>query len=277
MTEPPNDAKDPMELTPTEKEEVERLRASLADLISNDPMAKDHSDDYTLWRFLVARDWDTTKADAMFRGAMEWRKKVGIDELWEAKRGIRKKAPTQGDKCYYGGLCGTSREGGAVMVERLGKVDAKGLAKNKEVFEELKQSYIIFLERAFRQVRSTGNKTRAIAIVDLEGMSRSHILNISVIKEIAAIGPPNYPEVTCGVFILRAPWVFTLAWKMVRPLLPKDTAAKVSIWGSNFLEALREKVSDESIPSYLGGSCTLVDDEHDDFDALAQPCPPPSD
>jgi hypothetical protein len=47
------------------------------------------------------------------------------------------------------------------------------------------------------------------------------------IKQIVAIGPANYPEVTCGVFGVNCPMITTMAWKLVRPLLPKDTAEKV--------------------------------------------------
>lgn len=274
MTDQTNgDDADLMALTASEQQKVGELRALLDDLIVSDAMARDHSDDATLWRFLVARDSNLEKAATMFRGSMEWRKTAKIDELWERKR--IKKERTTGDDCFYAGVSGITLAGGALMVERLGRVDASGLAKNRRVFEELKECYMIFLERAFRQVRSTKNKTQAVVVVDASGLSKSTLYNISIIKEIAAIGPPNYPEVTCGVYIVNTPWIFAAAWKILRPLLPKDTAAKITVCGSDFLDVLREKVSDDHIPAFLGGGCTLVDDDHDDFEALLQPCPPP--
>ena len=87
-----------------------------------------------------------------------------------------------------------------------------------------------------------------------------------------SIGPANYPEMTCGVFIIRAPMVFTLAWKVVRPMLPAHTQSKVNILGSDFMGAVQERISDENLPPFLGGNA-VADDDHDDFDMLCQPVP----
>ena len=98
-------------------------------------------------------------------------------------------------------------------------------------------------------------------------------MNIGVIKKIATIGPPNYPEVTEGVFIIRAPWVFAAAWKVVSPLLPAATRQKVNIVGANYREVVGSKVPAEHLPRFLGGECTLVDEQHDDFEQIALPVP----
>jgi hypothetical protein len=42
-------------------------------------------------------------------------------------------------------------------------------------------------------------------------------------------GPPNYPEVTCGVLIINAPRFASAAWAIVGPLLPQATRDKVSV------------------------------------------------
>jgi hypothetical protein len=51
-------------------------------------------------------------------------------------------------------------------------------------------------------------------------MGLSFIRNIGVIRQIAQIGPAYYPEVTEGVFVIRAPWAATAAWRLIAPLLP---------------------------------------------------------
>jgi hypothetical protein len=182
-----------LELTEEERANVEKFRAQLADFIAEDEMAAELcSEDFTLWRFLTARQNDLKKAEEMLRGAVAWRQTcfgVGIDELWESRR-VRKER-TQGDSSFYGGLSGVSKAGGCVMVERMGKVDAKGLVKDNTVFQEVLQAYSVYLERCFRFVRATKNKTRAVVIVDLEGLSMSHIYNISVIKQIARYSSPQ--------------------------------------------------------------------------------------
>jgi hypothetical protein len=112
---------------------------------------------------------------------MAWRKQVGIDELWEERR-VRKERTT-GDYCSAWGLCGRSKGGGCVMVEKLGRVDLKGIVKDEEVRAEVIKAYIIYLERAFRYVRATGKKTKSIVLVDMDGVSMSFLMNIAMVSE----------------------------------------------------------------------------------------------
>lgn len=260
-------------LTEFELELVEELRGLLGDDIAENDMAKDHSDDYTLWRFLKSRDIDPSEAAIMFRQSMEWRQSIDIDALWESKR-IRKER-NAGDDVLHAGICGTTKSGGPFMVEKQGKIDVSGLSKNRPVFDQFKESYAVFLERGFRAVRATGNKTRAIAIMDATGTSPTCLLHMALYKEIVGIGPPHYPDFVSRVYIVNQPWIFATFWDIMKPLVPKATAAKIRILGSNFLEKLQEDVDDANIPTFLGGSCSLVDADHDDFDKLAQACPPP--
>ena len=87
-----------------------------------------------------------------------------------------------------------------------------------------------------------------------------HISNIGIIKRIAAIGPPRYPETTAGVAVVNAPWVFTAVYKIISPLLPENTRAKIQILGSDFLRALGDKLEAKDIPTFLGGESWVGED-----------------
>ena len=71
---------------------------------------------------------------------------------------------------------------------------------------------------------------------------------------IAQIGPPRYPETTCGVALIRGPWVLSGVYKIISPILPENTRRKIMIWGSDYIAKLREKLPEEHIPTYIGGT-----------------------
>ena len=60
-----------------------------------------------------------------------------------------------------------------------------------------------------------------------------------------------YVKVTEGVYVVRAPWAATAAWRLISPLLPAATRAKVSILGADYLSFLLQKVDASSLPPHL--------------------------
>jgi hypothetical protein len=95
-------------LTDEEEQRILSLRAKLQDLIDSNPMAADHADDWTLLRFIQARQNDLAAAEAMFRGTMAWRNEININKLWAEHREAKTPEATIGDRHFYGGLFGVS-------------------------------------------------------------------------------------------------------------------------------------------------------------------------
>ena len=92
-------------------------------------------------------------------------------------------------------------------------------------------------------------------IVDARGLSLSTLRHISIIKTVASIGPPYYPEGTHRVLVVNAPRIFAAAWALVSPLLPTRTRNKVSILSASATPAaLDEVVAPEQLPAFLGGT-----------------------
>ena len=114
------------------------------------------------------------------------------------------------------------------------------------------------LETSFAAVRSAsarvGSMQRAHTIVDASDVSLSHASNVRVIKSVAKIGTSYYPEIMRKVTIVNVPWAFAAVWKLVSPLLPEQTAKKISILGKNFLPALLEDIDISELPASLGGT-----------------------
>jgi len=144
------------------------------------------------------------------------------------------------------------------MCERLGKVDLGGLYADEDMLELCLNSYRVYLEEAFRAVRReslTKPKIQALSIIDLEGLSWNSLWHVGMISKITAVGPPNFPEITKKVYIIRAPVVFQSIWSAISGLLPEKTRNKVNVLGEDYLEVLAKNVNGglESLPKFLGG------------------------
>jgi len=200
----------------------------------------------------------------MFEAAMQWRAEVQIDELYARRqRPVAERSPRDqlAARHFYGALLPTPTcDGAPVMLERLGSADLSGMVRESLVPLMLEE-YTVYLERAFQAVREASRREkrliRARIIVDCSGLSFSTLYNISVIKQVAAIGPPNYPEVSHTVDIIRAPWVFEKAWTMVKGLLPEHTRSKVRVLGQNFQEQIGEYLDVSRLPSDICGGPSM--------------------
>ncbi|GMI16001.1 hypothetical protein TrVE_jg1400 [Triparma verrucosa] len=252
-------------VTEEERDQIEDLRAELMDLISGhgagSSQAQLHKDDGTLLRFIQARS-TVDESAAMYRESMRWREEVKIDEIWASRQGRREdmsKVVQLAEKVFYGtalsGEHGSTLEGGPIMFDRMGKVDLNCIASCPGLEDEVCNSYMAYLEGVWRKARSCkGGRGKALVVVDLSGLSTSHLRHIGIIKRIAQIGPPRYPETTCGVALIRGPWVLSGVYKIISPILPENTRRKIMIWGSDYLAKLREKLPEEHIPTYIGGT-----------------------
>jgi len=239
------------------------------------------SDDGTLLRFGIARKLVLDDAEAMFRATVAWREKIGLCKMWRDWHGggvggsggrcddlDEAGGPTEesrlSQRFYYGGRFGDARPvahtgdstlpaappapPGPVLVDRLGRVDLRGIVR-EEIVELVKKSYIVNLEDAFREVRRRGgprSKVRAVIVVDVDGVGLAHLQHMRVIMA-WEVGSAYFPEITRRVFLVRSGWMLPLVWKAIAPLLPANTRAKVRIAGS--LEELRADVPADALPA----------------------------
>jgi hypothetical protein len=228
-------------------------------------------DDFTLLRFLIAREFDVPAAVSMVAERVEWALEVGLDALMAEWRGGAGGKPTTArsraaDQIFYAGVLGVSASGAPLMVERLGKADLAGVNREGEdLLQLLLKSYIAYLETVFRGVTSESVKqqqlVRSVCLVDAAGCSTSTLWHINVVKAVAAIGPAYYPEMNERVLILQAPWVVAKVWAMLAPLLPAHTRGKVSIVEATpeaTAAALEGVLEMAAVPDFVDGGGAAV-------------------
>jgi len=218
-----------------------------------------HKDDFTLLRFLIARNGDLDKAEKMWKGAMQWRESTGVSALFHEWQAPSERAKQVIPFCFGSIMPGTSRDGSPIMVERLGKADLAGMYREK-IVDLVMLAYTVYLESAFRAVRQASQDqhrlVRAFVVQDAAGASKSTIANIGIVKRVSSIGPENYPELTQRVSIVRGPKIVQTIYELVSPLLPEETRSKIVITGEEFKEGekgLEKHIDFRNMPCFLGG------------------------
>ena len=132
------------------------MRATLAEIApAKLEAALPGTDDFTLLRFLIAREFDVSAAKEMITDRIKWADEVGLAAILAEWRGEGGKPTTArsraAEKVFYAGVLGVSASGAPLMVERLGKADLAGVNREgDELLQLLLKTYIAYLETVFR-------------------------------------------------------------------------------------------------------------------------------
>ena len=225
-----------------------------------------HMDEITLLRFAMARPGKSLAAALeMYRATMAWRAERQVNQLVHDLHPARLRSGGAGWrgaailKHFYAGHAGVTRAGKPFFVERLGMADLGGFAREEGMLGLMLEAYIVYLESLFRTVRAcsaaTGSFVKATLVIDVSGAGLSMLTHLSALKEIAtSIGPAYYPEAAGRVLLVNAPGVAAMIYRLLSPLLPKNTRDKVSLVSrAGTLPLLLEEIDAAELPDFLGG------------------------
>ncbi|RYG67290.1 hypothetical protein EON64_07755 [archaeon] len=102
-----------------------------------------------------------------------------------------------------------------------------------------------------------GDETaKSIAVIDLAGVSMGDLAgdNMAFLKKTIGIANQHYPERSLVIFIINAPFYFSMAWKIVKPMVHENTQKKIRILSpKETLKGLQEHIDISDIPEYYGG------------------------
>eukprot|EP01136_Pigoraptor_vietnamica_P010380 Opistho-1_new@3353 len=247
------------DLSPKQEAALQQMRELFKD---DKPTKRFPMDDYLFLRFLRARDFDVDKSAKMLRATLDFRKKIGADELLETY-----KQPEVIEKYYPVGYHGYDRDGCPVFVDRIGSIDFKTLIRccRRDDFRRVK---VYHAERLFElcepQTAKLGKKIeRLTAVMDMSGFGLKHLWRpgVALFTEITDIYESNYPETLNYVLVVNAPRIFPVAYNLVKPFLAEATRSKVKVLGSNWRQEIEEYISPENLPTFLGGACPSCESE----------------
>ncbi|XP_045023326.1 SEC14-like protein 2 [Daphnia magna] len=226
-----------------------------------------NSEDAYLARWLIARDFDLTKAEKMLRNSLEWRRRYKIDSLREDF-----KPPDVLRKYFSAGFVGQDKLQSPLWITRYGKSDMKGILRSSKKKDFV--MYVVYLvETSIWRVmsdpqkykRSPGAIVQTTIIFDLEDLSMQHITNKQAVDaaiKIIQIYEANYPECLSRVFVINAPKIFSIGYPILKPFIHERTRNKIKIFGHDSKQwkaAILAEVNPEELPVCYGGTMTDAD------------------
>lgn len=180
-----------------------------------DDRARAFVDDACLQRYLRARNGDLTKAAAMLRDTLKWRKEHGIDEL---------RADDFAD-CHYmtdgwAYVAGNDAEGRSVVVFRKRK-ERIPLADGEKYIRFL--AYVI--ESAVRNMKQGAEQW--VWMLDLAVYAPSNSPHPSITLQCLNMLSHHYPERLHKAYFVDAPSIFSVFFRMMSPFVDEKTRQKV--------------------------------------------------
>ena len=106
-------------------------------------------------------------------------------------------------------------------------------------------------------VRHNKSIEKQVIVMDMKNVSMSmDFMALRVFKRTVVVDEACYPERLETLFMINAPFTFSVLWAMVKPWIDPVTVSKFQILGSNYQAALKERIAEEHIPVEYGGTAT---------------------
>eukprot|EP00929_Paragymnodinium_shiwhaense_P014583 TRINITY_DN122502_c0_g1_i1.p1 TRINITY_DN122502_c0_g1~~TRINITY_DN122502_c0_g1_i1.p1 ORF type:complete len:406 (-),score=92.87 TRINITY_DN122502_c0_g1_i1:449-1666(-) len=147
----------------------------------------------------------------------------------------------------------------------MGQMDLQGCAR--EVGVETVRRFCIYqndyyFDRAraatkSRQLEDSPGARGGVVIVDLQGFGWRHLGEVKTFTAVGEAAKILHPERQRKMFLIRAPRMFSMVWRLVTPVLDQRTVDKISILDdSTYLQTLLNELGPQCVPDFLGGSFT---------------------
>ncbi|KAK3599065.1 hypothetical protein CHS0354_024391 [Potamilus streckersoni] len=237
------------DLSPQQAETLEKFWERVKDLL------KQKRDDFYLLRWLRARQFNIMKAEEMIRAHYKWREENQINTILEDYKEL-----DVIKKYYTGGHIGYDKKGSPVWIDPFGLIDMRGIlhsCKKKEVIRNKVWVVESFYKSFREELEKTGRRREEIVVIfDLDKLGPRHLWKpgVDVFNEILKMFEDQYPETLKYAFIVNAPRLFPIVFKIVRPFLSEDTVKKTHVLGSNFKEVLLKYIDADQLPVHWGGT-----------------------
>ncbi|CAD7928398.1 unnamed protein product [Amoebophrya sp. A25] len=203
--------------------------------------------DQMLIRFLQARNFDHEKTELMLRKSLRWRSKLG--EINHENTDFSPSFRTQSWTCL-----GTSTNGEPILFVRAGRWNPQDYSVQQ--YERYLEYYITAVGRMADVAASkTHPFCRGFLILfDLRDWAVWHAKYFKHIGALVHVTQDHHPQRLGKAYLINAPKLFGVAWKVISPWLNERTRAKVTFLndfslaggGSDWsLEALERALAQE--------------------------------
>ncbi|XP_067941980.1 retinal-binding protein-like [Watersipora subatra] len=182
---------------------------------------------------------------------------MGVDEIL-----VNFEEPEVLKKYFIGGMCGYDKLGLPIRIEPFGGLDMRGIMKSVKK-TDLEKVVIRNCEELAQECKYQSEiHQRRIdgftLIFDMTNFNKKMLwkpgLNLYIHN--AEILQNNYPGLQKRMFIVNAPAIFPILWKVAKPIINKDVRKKIKVLGRDYKQELLKYIDKDQLPAYLGGSMT---------------------
>lgn len=236
-----------------ESECIFRVKSQLSD----EDRAESFVDDFFILRFLRARGMDVQKAVEMLRLSIQWRRENNVAGILDRPR-PPKLDIILSNCCYHK----FDKYGRPMVVYRYGQLgsDLSRLLTLSEFLECQKwinENYVRLLQDSCKKHKK--RISMFTLIVDMSGLSRSAYGALKYVRAAAWLNQENYPETMGRTFVVRAPYIASVLYNIVKHFLRAQTQRKISLHSDDALDELLEIAEKSDLPVEFGGTCTDCD------------------
>lgn len=97
---------------------------------------------------------------------------------------------------------------------------------------------------------------KQVIVMDMKNVALTpDVMAARVFRRTVVIDEAAYPERLETLYMINAPFTFSILWALIKPWIDPVTVQKFQIIGSNFQDILKDKISEEYIPVEYGGTC----------------------
>lgn len=214
-------------------------------------------------RFLIARAFNVDDAVTMWANSVIWRFDNKMDQILDQPYSEVTAVEKLMNNNY---MHKTDKFGRPLHIEHVGKLDVEATLKQYTVDQvvrvkchlfEFKKKILMNFSETDLHLGKTGISDQTCAIIDLNGMSKSQFntATLSFLKAVSKINQDYNPELMGKMFIINAPMMFSVIWRIVKVFLHERTRAKISIIRGPGIAEMLEVIDAESLPEFLGGKC----------------------
>ncbi|XP_015923577.1 SEC14-like protein 2 [Parasteatoda tepidariorum] len=247
------------DVTEDERKAIEKLRRRIEHELTP-ALLEDKS---LYYRFLKARDFNITNAEALIRKHMLLREKYKIDKFvlkdYEPLAILNEYYPS-GFMCY-------DKEGAVVRYCDVGNMDMKGLF-SMFTFEQVAQHAISCLQsdvdRLTEQSKKLGKPVAQFTwIANIENLnlfSVTYKRAIQYICEGCLLYQDLFPERVKAFYIINGSAYFSIAFSIIKPVISNGVIQKIQFLGKDECkDKLLEIIDADVLPAFLGGTRTDPD------------------
>lgn len=237
-----------------EKRALEQFKEAIRDIW------RDQFTDPYLLRWLIARDFDVTKAQDLLRKNLRWRAENDVDTLVD-----RYECHPVLKKYFPGGIFNHDREGCPMYIVPIGHGDFKGMLQcvpKEDIVRHVIYTMELMQRDMDNQTRKLGRTVNSsLFLIDYEGFSLKQVTSWQVLdlsRSLTGLYENYYPEMLKLGILINTPSFFPMFWRFIRPFMTERTVNKLHMFTHDgWQQVLLKHVDPSQLPAHWGG--TIVD------------------